>query len=101
MEVDHSRWKFEAAGPPDGLSDPVAALWWLGKGDWQLGEAWETAHELCQRAEGAQAHDWVHALAHWIEGDAPNAGYWYRRCGQERSSADAREEWTYILERIE
>jgi hypothetical protein len=27
----------------------------------------------------------VHALAHWIEGDAANADYWYRRVGGERA----------------
>ena len=38
--------------PPPGLSDPVAALWWLARGGWATGPEWEQAHELCQKAEG-------------------------------------------------
>ncbi len=101
MAVDHKNWDFGAATPPAGLSDPVAAMWWLGKGDWQLGVEWDTAHELCQRAEGSKPSDWVHGLAHWIEGDISNAGYWYRRAGKRRVSEVAREEWAHILDEIE
>lgn len=83
--------------PPDGVSNPVAALWWLAKGDLQLGAAWETAHELCQSQEGDKAHDWVHALAHMIEDDQWNADYWYRRAGEDRKSDDLQAEWDHIL----
>ncbi len=61
-----------------------------------LGPEWEKAHELCQMQEGDLAHDRVHALAHWIEGDESNASYWYRRTGPEarrqhrRGMAEAR-----------
>jgi hypothetical protein len=101
MAVNHEDWDLNATGPPDNLSDPATALWWLGKGNWQLGDAWENAHELCQRAEGTSASDWVHALAHWIEGDEFNSSYWYRRAGKRRVSEDARQEWKHILGEIE
>ncbi|MGJ8585932.1 MAG: hypothetical protein ACSHXD_17715 [Marinosulfonomonas sp.] len=96
----HSDWDFSQDAPPSGLSAPVQALWWIGKGDWQLGPAWEQAHEICQTREGDMAHDWVHALAHWIEGDEFNSGYWYRRAGQDRVSEDAKVEWSHILNQL-
>lgn len=80
-----------------GLSDPLQALWWLRKGGFALGPEWEKAHELCQRDEGDQAHDLVHALAHWIEGDMSNAGYWYRRVKRSRA-ATVEAEWRAIAE---
>ncbi|MBL4646323.1 MAG: hypothetical protein COA52_05060 [Hyphomicrobiales bacterium] len=81
---------------PLALSRPLQALWWLKKGDLRMGDAWETAHEICQSAEGDMAHDWVHGLAHWIEGDMGNAAYWYRRVGKERNSSIAAD-WDSIV----
>ena len=92
---------FAADAPSDDLSGPVTALWWLAKGGWKTGEAWETAHDLCQLHEGTMAYDWIHALAHWIEGDRFNSDYWYRRAGQQRVSQDAKEEWAHILGQLE
>ncbi|MEZ5933347.1 MAG: hypothetical protein R3F54_15635 [Alphaproteobacteria bacterium] len=46
------------------------------------GDAWERAHQLAQGHEGEPAYDRLHALVHRIEGDAANAGYWYRRSGE-------------------
>lgn len=48
-----------------------------------VGDAWERAHELAQNHEGEAAYDRLHALLHRIEGDDANAGYWYRRAGEE------------------
>ena len=87
--------------PPPGLSDPVAALWWLARGGWATGPEWEQAHELCQKAEGEKAHDWVHALAHWIEGDRGNSDYWYRRAGEARVHEDVADEARHILARLQ
>ena len=44
---------------------------------------WEKAHAICQQNEGNHDDDLVHALAHWIEGDESNAGYWYHRVSAE------------------
>lgn len=68
--------------PPNELSAPLQALWWLKKGGLKVGPEWHEAHEICQSAEGEPAHDWVHALCHLIERDHGNAGYWFRRAGQ-------------------
>lgn len=73
------RTKFETAltagAPPQGWSRPLQALWYAARGDW------EAAHELAQAGDD-DAHAWVHAHLHRVEGDAANAGYWYRRAGQ-------------------
>lgn len=82
--------------PPEGLTAPAEALWWIAKGGWRVGPGWERAHELCQQDEGDPDHDHVHALAHLIEGDGPNSDYWYRRAGRRRHSADPEQEWAAV-----
>lgn len=86
--------------PPSELSTPLQALWWLKKGNFKLGAEWEKAHGICQADEGDKAHDWVHALSHWIEGDEWNSAYWYRLVGEARASDDAAVEWEHIVEKL-
>jgi hypothetical protein len=83
--------------PPDGLSPPLEALWWLRKGGLAVGADWERAHEICQAGEGSPDYDAVHALAHWIEGDRANADYWYRRAGRRPGAADVAGEWEHLV----
>lgn len=64
-----------AAEPPAALAGPLAALWWAAKGEW------DKAHEIVMGDDGREAA-WVHAYLHRVEGDLPNAGYWYRRAGK-------------------
>ena len=47
----------EAEAPPPGVSPPLEALWWLRKGGFATGPAWERAHEICQSGEGTRAYD--------------------------------------------
>jgi hypothetical protein len=63
------------AAPPAGLGAPLAALWWMMKGDWKR------AHDLVDKAEGS-IEAWVHAHLHRVEGDHANAGYWYAQAGR-------------------
>lgn len=65
----------DAERPPGGLAPALEALWWDAKGDW------EAAHR-CAQAQEDSAGAWVHAYLHRREGDAANAGYWYRRAGK-------------------
>lgn len=65
--------------PPDGLAQALQALWWDMKGDWA------EAHR-CAQAQEDSAGAWVHAYLHRREGDAGNAGYWYRRAGKPSAS---------------
>ena len=86
--------------PPDTLSDPLKALWWLRKGGLKTGAEWERAHAICQEGEGQHGYDYVHALAHWIEGDTWNSDYWYGRVGRKRSSDSIEEEWAHIASEL-
>jgi hypothetical protein len=84
-------------GPPTGLSRPRQALWWLKQGGLSMGPAWQTAHGLCQEGEGDFAHDLVHALCHWIEGDIGNRNYWYARLSRPWTrAATVEEEWAAV-----
>jgi hypothetical protein len=81
---------------PTDLSPPQQALWWLKQGGLRPGPDWERAHELCQQAEGDRDHDLVHALVHWIEGDAGNRDYWYRRVAPWRRATTIEAEWQAV-----
>lgn len=78
-----------ATAPPRGLAPAVEALWWAAKGDW------DKAHKIVMEEEDADAA-WVHAYLHRVEGDLPNAGYWYRTAGKpvQKGALDA--EWAAI-----
>jgi hypothetical protein len=77
------------AAPSAGLSAPVEALWWAAKGDW------DRAHKLAQAAHNADGA-WVHAYLHRVEGDLPNAHYWYGQAGRKPSSDRLDAEWNAI-----
>jgi hypothetical protein len=79
----------------DSPSPPLRVLWWLREGKFTMGPEWQKAHEICQLNEGDHAHDLVHALAHWVEGDKANANYWYARVGGTRAST-IEAEWQRI-----
>jgi hypothetical protein len=98
--LDRSLADVSAPQPPPALPAPLQALWWLKKGSFGMGPEWHRAHALCQSNEGDPAHDLVHALAHWIEGDAPNSNYWYRRVGGEPRAATIADEWLRIAGKL-
>ena len=89
MDIDGFRRSLADSRPPSGLSLAVQALWWDAKGDWGK------AHGCAQEQDDAQGA-WVHAYLHRREGDAENAGYWYRRAGKPRSAATLEQEWETI-----
>ena len=43
----------------------------LGAGEWQA------AHEIVQQDEDSPLACWAHGIVHLMEGDLPNARYWY------------------------
>jgi hypothetical protein len=43
----------------------------LERGDWQA------AHEIVQKDEESPLFCWAHGIVHVMEGDLPNARYWY------------------------
>lgn len=42
---------------------------------------WQGAHEIAQES-GAPLAAWAHGIVHIIEGDEPNARYWYGQAGR-------------------
>ena len=49
----------------------ATALKHMERGDWQ------GAHEIVQRDEDSALACWAHGIVHIMEGDIPNARYWY------------------------
>ena len=47
------------------------ALAHLERGDWQA------AHAIVQKDEESPLFCWAHGIVHVMEGDLPNARYWY------------------------
>jgi len=62
-----------STAPRDKLRQAVALA---QSGDWQ------GAHLIAQEYEGDPLANWLHGIAHRMEGDVANAGYWYQRCGR-------------------
>ncbi len=89
MTVDELRASLRAPEPPAGLPALLLALWFAGRGDW------DRAHSIAQDVEGPEGA-WVHAHLHRKEGDASNAGYWYRRAGRPACTGDLEDEWSDI-----
>ncbi len=53
------------------------ALSHLQAGDWQ------SAHEIVQKDEESALACWAHGIVHIMEGDIPNARYWYRQADRD------------------
>jgi len=51
--------------------------------DLALGGDWQGAHIIAQDHEGHEIANWIHAVAHRMEGDLGNARYWYQRCNRQ------------------
>jgi hypothetical protein len=56
---------------PLGRSQLQKALTHLEAGEWQA------AHEIVQKDEDSPLACWAHGIVHIMEGDLPNARYWY------------------------
>jgi hypothetical protein len=89
VTLDDFKTSLAQDAPPAGLSMPLQALWWAGKDDW------DKAHRLVMQSEGADAA-WVHAYLHRVEGDLPNAHYWYRQAKREPPTTELDVEWDAI-----
>ena len=76
--------------PPRDLAPPVQALWWAAKGDW------DKAHGIVMQ-EDSQEAAWVHAYLHRVEGDLPNARYWYCTAGKPVAAGALEAEWKAIV----
>lgn len=88
MNIDTFKASLAEQTPPN-LSQPLQALWYDARGDWNA------AHDLLQN-EDSEAGSWVHAYLHRKEGDAGNAAHWYRRAGKPVASGPLETEWDAI-----
>ena len=77
------------ATPPKNIAPVLAALWWAAKGDW------DKAHGIVMD-DGSREAAWVHAYLHRVEGDLPNARYWYRQAGRTAATVPLEREWEEI-----
>jgi hypothetical protein len=77
------------------MTDPRPAAF-AAAVDLALGGDWEGAHRIVQDHEGEPIADWIHAVAHRMEGDLGNARYWYRRCGRDPGGLSTEDELRLI-----
>lgn len=91
MTLSEFKASFAQPTPAADLSAPLQALWWAGKGDW------ERAHKIVMDDESKEAA-WIHAYLHRVEGDLPNARYWYGRAGQNAAEGALDAEWAGLVQ---
>ena len=90
MNIEAWKRSIENETPAVEMSAPLAALWWDAKGDWRR------AHALVDALESKEGMA-VHAYLHRKEGDAGNAGYWYRRAGSAARQGPLETEWEALV----
>jgi hypothetical protein len=92
MDLNEFRTSLAQPAPPD-VPAPLKGLWLAAKGDW------DRAHKLVQDDHGDDAA-WVHAYLHRVEGDLPNARYWYGQARRPVATNALTEEWDAIVEAL-
>lgn len=93
MNFQDFRDSLGAEHPPSQLSLFLQALWYDGKGHWEM------AHTLIQDDPSAKAA-LIHAYLHRKEGDIWNADYWYRRAGRKRPNSPLEKEWEELVKEM-
>jgi hypothetical protein len=91
MTVVEFRASLVQEQPPAGLTLPITALWWNGKGDWAR------AHDLVNELVTPDAMA-VHAYLHRKEGKTWNADYWYSRAGRRYYRRVLEDEWNALVD---
>jgi len=93
MTFDDFRQSLKESVPPKGISQPLLALWFDGRGDWK--SAHETAQEISD-ITGSR----IHAYLHRKERDLSNASYWYGRAGTVMPAKPLDDEWNELVEML-
>lgn len=91
MNYNQFKESLSHSTPPETVSEPLKALWYAAKDDW------EAAHNIAQSKEGTPVYDHLHAYLHRVEGDQWNAGYWYKRAGKPVFKGSLQEEWEALV----
>jgi hypothetical protein len=79
-----------AKEPDPELAVQLKALWYDGKGNWNL------AHQQVDQLSDRESA-WVHAYLHRKEGDTGNADYWYQKSGKVRPDISLAQEWEALV----
>ena len=90
MTLEEFRSTLAQTAAPGKLAPSLRAMWEDAKGNW------DAAHAIAQEIED-ETGSWIHAYLHRREGDAGNAGYWYRRANQPVARDTLEEEWARIV----
>ena len=90
MTIAEFTASLDQSAPPDNLAPALLSLWWAKHGDW------DKAHKIAMTEGGADGA-WVHAYLHRVEGDLPNANYWYRQAGRNPAAGATDKEWSAIV----
>ena len=93
MQFDEFINSTKEDAPPQTLSEPLQAMWYARKGDW------ETAHNIAQSIS-SELGSRIHAYLHRVEGDLSNADYWYKRAGKPPHSGSTEAEADDIVNSI-
>ncbi len=93
MTIEEFLGACQKAEPPESLPEPLRALFWDARGDW------DRAHALAQATHTATG-SLVHAYLHRKEGDPSNARYWYGRAGRPPHGGALDEEWRAIAREL-
>ena len=75
---------------PKPPTDLRRAVTHLENGDWQA------AHAIVQEDEDSRLFCWAHGIVHIMEGDLPNARYWYGQADRPVASDPLDREWDDI-----
>lgn len=90
MTPEEFRATIEGQSPPRSFSEPLEALWWDFKGDW------DRAHGVAQEISSVLGSA-IHAYLHRKEGVIWNADHWYRRAGRIRPDIPLEDERERLL----
>jgi hypothetical protein len=90
MDASEFRESTRQQIPPEGITAPLAALWWDAKGDWTQ------AHGLVDELESKDGMA-VHAYLHRKQGSLSNADYWYERAGRGFHRPELEDEWDALV----
>jgi hypothetical protein len=90
MDLEAFRRSLKNSEPPEEISPGLRALWHARR------DQWDRAHALIQARDDGESC-WIHAHLHRIEGDLPNAAYWYSRAGRGVPKTDLQAEWEDIV----
>ena len=90
MTLDDFKNSLSATAEPSGLTPPLRALWWAGRGEW------DRAHQMTNAID-TPTGAWIHAHLHRQEGDLANARYWYGRAAKPEFDGSIEAEWAAIV----